>query len=313
MMLSKTGTFAWLLVTCSLCSVYSQSYGNISYTVSGTVDVVQHLPRITSSLQKGSKEFNMDTSDWENEYTSSVIVFPTMLAVLLFTIMVIRLCCWVRLKPTTGVDGDIKQHIVQTTLLRQRQYQFYIFLVLFVLASQGLFFVKFYAEEGSRLSVTSTDYLYNVSRNLLKGGDYLDQSGESTFALVELSASDCPPAMDVLNFQPLFQASVGDYSDIISPIPEATMDFQLFVDEWGQDIMYEIFWIVYIMSSIIALILLATSFVAKNELLYASACLGFIVVIGLLVCWCIFLIGLVRIKFCCIRRSKFSCVGLRCF
>lgn len=285
-----------LLLLCCVRDTDSQSYGNVSFAIPPAVRLVHSLPRISSSLREGSKEFQLDHSNWmtKSEYTSSLAVFPTLLAVILFTIMTIRLCYWMYWRPSCDVDGDIKQQIKQNMLLKQRQYYLYISLILFLLGCHALFFVKSCAQDGKHTSDLATDSLYSTAMDLKTGGELLDLSGDNTFALIQQSQAACPEAAAMLVFQVPFQTSVASFLDVISPIPDDITEFQVFLKDWGDEVMNDITWILYLASWLVTVPILVSQLAKNNVALYISIAFGFIVVLGLLVSWCIFLIGLVR-------------------
>lgn len=286
--------------------VACQSYGNNSYSAVAAVNYVRHLPRLSPSLGKTSKDFNIDQSDLRNEYTSSLIVFPVLLVSLLFAAMSIWLFCWIKSRPKGDVDGDIKQHIQQNSILKRRQCQFFTFLILFILACHGLLFAMSFALDAADTSKTASDFLLNVSVELHTGGQDLDTAGDSSFSLVQMALPACPAAYRVMDYQPQYHSKVQAYLDLISPIPGKSKDFQDFLDEWGEKGVTQIVLVIYIISIIITLPILVSLLLKKSNLLFISVSMGFLVLLGLIVVWCLVLIGLVSLIHTCKRSDRYG-------
>jgi hypothetical protein len=285
-----------LLLTLALIilpQLNSQSYGNLSYSAVWSVKYVQHLPRLNSKLGSASKDFNIETSNPGNDYTSSVVVFPVLMVCLMFASMSLWVCCWHGCKPAINVDGNIKQQIKQNSLVKRRQCYGYFFFVLFLVCCQGLMFVITYAQDATNTSTSAVEYLHNVAINLQLGGERLDQSGNSTFASIQRSVPVCPGASTILDYQPDYQASMDAYLKLINPVPHAALDFQDFLELWGEQKMTQSILIIYIISIVMTVPMLISLVLKAGNLLYFTVIVGYQMLVGMLISSCLFSIGLV--------------------
>ena len=296
--------------------ISSQSYGNLSYSAVFSVGYIQYLPRLNSHLGPASKEFSADTSNLRNDYSTAVTVFPILTASLLFTAMALRVCCWQCCKPAIDVDGDIKQQIEQTSLVKQQQCQSYLFFVLFVVCCQGLLLVISYVHGGTETSIIALDNLRDIAVDLQTGGEGLDLSGNITFAAIQRSLPACPLSASLMEHQPEYQTSVEAYLGLISPVPGTVADLQVFLDVWGQNTLTQAMLTIYIVSVLMAVALLTALVRRRNKLLCWTVIVGYLLLAGMLIAWCLFLIALVsdpfiRIKYLHITQSSnvlFVCV-----
>jgi hypothetical protein len=121
----------------------------------------------------------------------------------------------------------------------------------------------------------------------------LDQSGNITFAAIEHSLSSCPQASTVLDYQTQYQDSMDAYLKLINPVPDTAIDLHDLLEEWGNEKMTLIIWIIYSISILVTVLVLVSQCFQKHYVLYVSVVVSCPVLLGMLVAWCLFLIGLV--------------------
>lgn len=288
------------LSTLTLPQGFCQSYGNQSYAAVASVDWVQALPRLDAKLSSSSKEFDIDRTELRNEYTTSVIVFPCLLVCVCLLVMVMMTCCWCSALRSTrnsynNIDGEasVKEHTQQQGRLKQYTCTLYLYLLLFLLSCQGLVLVIFKAQSGTVTSIAAIDTLHETALDLQSGGINLDLSGNLTFASVEQAIPVCPTASPILEYQLDYQASINSYLELIDPVPSASTDLQDFLEEWGSHKMSRGILLIYIISIILTFPIVVGQCVKFSSLLRFSIIVGYLMLLGLLASWCLFLIGLV--------------------
>lgn len=301
-----------LLLLASFVSVTrSQSYGNVTYHALGIVKSIHLLPRFNQQLQRTSNNFNIDTSDFQNEYTESVIMLPIVLTALIFiafTLFELALCCRYCFSCCRCVESEPERSSIHSMAIWTNKVTtsrvalvraFWVFVSLSFLACQGFIAGAIFVFSGSHRGMESADDLYDIAIRLKDSGLYLENSGEIILNLTAEAIPTCPEASYVQDYADDFDVYVSEYQDIINPIPNDVDTLNDFLDNYGDYVVSIAVWSTYscVMLTLLAIVITYSS---RNRLaVKVSIGWSAIVLHILLTVWCLCMITMVSLSFSC--------------
>jgi hypothetical protein len=299
--------FHLLLLTSFLPVATSQSYGNNTYHAISIVKSIHLLPRFTQQFHRTSNDFDIDTSDFQNEYTESVIMLPIVLASLIFiafTLFELALCCRYCCPCCRCVESEPERSSIHSMAIWTNKVTtsrvslvraFWVFVILSFLACQGIIVGGIFILTGSHRGMESADDLYDIAMGLKHSGFDLENSGETILNLTAKAIPTCPEASYVQDYADDFDVYVSEYQDIINPIPNDLNTLEDFLDTYGVDVVSISIWSTY---SCVMLTLLAIVITYRSRNRYAvkvSIGWGAIILHTLLAGWCLCMITMVSL------------------
>ena len=274
----------------------SQSYGNMSYSVNPMVEYIQRIPRLNSKLfESSSKDFNLERNEFDNmdnEYTSSVIVFPILLACILLLLLILRLWYWHKMKPKLEVGSDASQEYELSALRKNSQVFYCLYLALYILSCQCLIFVVLNLQKGTETSADAVENIMSVVKDLAFGGLTLSASENQTFSFLNQSLLSCPEASVTMSFQDDYVTTLNSYFDLLDPLPQIVARLDGFLYMWGTAMGYVAFSL-YLFFMAFVFPLAVTLLQNKWNKMELIVSFGFFSVAALLAISCLLLIALV--------------------
>jgi hypothetical protein len=285
-----------------------QSYGNITYHALGIVKSIHLLPRFNQQFYRSSNDFDIDTSDLQNEYTESVIMLPIVLASLIFiafTLFELALCCryccpCCRCVETSPERSSIHSMAIWTNKVTSSRLSlvraFWVFAFLAFLACQGIIAGAIFIFSGSHRGIESADDLYHIAIGLKHSGEYLENSGDLILNLTAKAIPTCPEASFVQDYADDFDVYVSEYQDIINPIPNDLNKMEDFLHTYGLQIVSISIWVTYscVMMTLLAIVI--TYRTRNRSAVKVSIGWGAVILHVLLVGWCLCMITMVSLS-----------------
>ena len=278
--------------------VTSQTYGNMTY------DKLDFL------LKFHDEDFDVDTSDLNNDYIKSVLTLPIVITVLLFLGILIfefswvcRCCCkCLRCMVSDAPSRDTITSVTEWTdkVSKSKTFltrSFYCLLLICCLFSQGIIWSMQHFKDGSDTAIQATGDLKDVAISLEDNGLALDAQGSMILNLTQLAIPTCSQAEVVEGYAEDFETYIADYLDVIGPLPDNLQDLEDFLNDWTEgdaDASGYVF-NVYALFLLMTLPLLV-SFCCKSKWsMRCSLCCGLCYIHVLLVFFCLYFIALVSL------------------
>lgn len=256
------------------------------------------------------EEFDVDTSDPQNDYIKSVLILPIIVTVILFLGMLIfqlallfRCCCKCMRCMSHG-DLPNRESVGSVTLWTEQVTKkkvnltrsFYFLIVLCCILTQGIIWSMQHFSEGSDNAIQATSDLKDISISLENSGIALDTQGDLILNLTVLATPSCPEASAVQSYAEDFETYVDAYMDVIGPIPDNLQDMEDFLNDWAVADASVTGYVFNVYLLFIAMTLpMLISFIIKSKcVMRGSLCCGLIYIHGLLVMFCLYFIALVR-------------------
>ena len=283
----------------------AQSYGNASYSELQIVKAFHLIPHLNSDYSQSSKQFDIDTSDINNEYAESVIVLPITITVALFIALCIfelalcfRVCC----KCCTCMDDGPARNSMGsvarwTANIAHSRDNLSIFCALFGLLTavccSGVVWAAFFVMDGNDNSIDATHSLQQTTGSLETSGDNLEYYGYVVYNLSTLAIPSCPQAEVVQESTVTYLNYVEEYNDLIGPIPHELNTLEDFLKKWGEDTAESVIWNSYGIY-LLLLVIMSIAFACKSKTTARVALgLGLVIEHLTLVLFCIMMIVLV--------------------
>lgn len=264
-------------------------------------------------IQFHSEDFDVDTSDLNNDYIKEVLTLPIVvtgvlfLGVLIFEFSLLCRCCCKCMRCMVS-ESPGRDTITSVTLWTEEVTKsktfltrsFYCLLILCCLSSQGLIWSMQHFKEGSDTAIDSTGDLKDIAVSLENSGNTLDTQGEVILNLTQMAIPTCSEATEVESYAEDFETYIADYLDVVGPLPDNLQDLEDFLNDWtagDADVTGYVF-NVYVLFILMTLPLLL-SFCCKSKWsMRFSLCCGLTFIHVLLLAFALYFIALVSEASC---------------
>jgi hypothetical protein len=254
------------------------------------------------------EDFDVDTSDMQNDYIISVVTLPVVVTVVLFLGMLIfqlslmgRSCCkCLQCLPEETPARDTINSVTAWTKKVSRSKKilttsFYFLIVLCCILCQGIIWSMQSFKEGTDTAIEATSDLKDVAISLEDSGLSLDNQGSLILNLTVLAIPTCPEAAVVEGYAEDFETYIADYLDVVGPLPDNLQDLEDFLGDWTEgdaDASGYVF-NVYLLFIVMTLPILVSFCVKSKWSMRGSLCCGLFFIHLLLVGFCLYFIALV--------------------
>lgn len=294
----------WTAVALLPTLVQSQSYGNMTYN------------KLSYLMTFHSEDFDVDTSDPQNDYMKSVLFLPILITALLFFGMVVFLmsllfrCCCKCMQCMSHGEEPSRDTITTVTAWTTKVSKskgcltksFYFLIILCFILAQGIIWSMQNFKEGSDNAIEATSDLKDVTISLENSGLDLEMQGDLVLNLTRNAIPSCPEAAVVESYASDFDNYINDYLDIVGPLPDNLQDLEDFLNDWtaGDADASGYVFSVYLLFVLMTLPIIIAFCVKSKWCMRGSICCGLFFIHILLVAFCLYFIALVRAFVACI-------------